>query len=81
MENPTIHAALFRIEELLLESVYESVSRARPDVRPDEIRDDEIMRAYREGFDDCLEIFWNKIQERAEVNHIHIARMEAQWGH
>ena len=79
MENLPMHAVLSRMEDILLKSIYESVSRARVDADIDELNKDDRLRAYVEGFDDCLEVLWRKIEERGEENDIQIARMESQW--
>jgi hypothetical protein len=78
MDNLPMHAVFSRMEDILLNSVYESVSHARPVASPNELSD-EISRAYTEGFDDCLDVLWRKIQERGEVNDIQIAQMEKRW--
>ena len=79
MENLPMHVVLSRMEDILMNSIYESVSRAQPDFDLDDIKNDSTLRAYIEGFEDCLEILWRKIEERNEVNDMQIAQMEARW--
>jgi len=60
-----VKSATFRAEELLLEKIYERLSRSNKDYGEPE---NDYGRGYIQGWGECMDTLWDIIQEHNENN-------------